>query len=177
MLRGKSVVLRPPGPNDQACLTQLRNNVATQTALMALPRANTVRRVNDWIEGILSDPASLLFAIAEVPTDVCLGFVQLRRMDFVHGHGELGICLEPAARGRNLADEAIRLLEQHALQVFRIRKVTLQVLADNHAALRCYQRCGYREVGTLQKHFYHAQAYHDVRILEHLLAADLTTAP
>lgn len=166
-------MLRAPGPNDQACLSRLRNDAATQTALMALPRANTARRVDEWIEGILGDPASLLFAIVELQTDECIGFVQLRKMDFVHGHGELGICLDPAARGRQFADEAIHLLEQHALAVFRIRKVTLQVLADNEPALRCYQRCGYREVGTLQQHFYHAKAYHDVRIMEHLLA----TAP
>jgi diamine N-acetyltransferase len=170
MLRGESVVLRAPQPDDRASFIRLRNDVALQTALMALPRANSARRVDEWLEGILADPASLFFTVANGDMDECVGFIQLRRLDFVHGHGELGVGLEPKARGRSFATEAIQLLERHAIEVFRIRKVTLQVLASNPAAIRCYQKCGYREVGTLKEHFYHNQSYHDVVIMEHLLA-------
>src|SRR5688572_17125760 len=100
MLTGETVLLRPPLPEDRAALFGLRNDVALQVALMALPRANSARRADEWIEGVLSDPQSLFFVVAGREANQCIGFIQLRRMDFVHGTGELGICLDEAARGK-----------------------------------------------------------------------------
>lgn len=169
MLMDQAVLLRPPLPEDREFLFRLRNDVALQSALMALPRANSPRRVDEWVEGILNDPQSLFFLIVERQTDRAIGFIQLRRMDFVHGTGELGICLEEAARGKGCAIQSLRLLETHARDVFRIRKVVLQVLASNTRAVAFYEKHGYSKVGVLQGHFYHAGTYHDVWIMEHLL--------
>src|SRR5262245_28401231 len=101
MLRGEAIVLRAPLPEDRDCLSRLRNDAALQTALMALPRANSPRRVEDWVEGVLGDAASLFYVIADAETNRGLGFIQLRKMDFVHGTGELGICLDGPARGKD----------------------------------------------------------------------------
>ena len=171
MLTGSSIVLRPPLPEDQNFLFRLRNDVPLQTALMTLPRANSSRRVEEWVEGVLNDPQSLFFIVAEAHGNQGAGFIQLRRMDFVHGTGELGICLDESARGKDYATQAIGLLETHAHEVFRIRKVVLQVLASNQRAIACYKKCGYAPVGVLQMHFYHGQKYHDVLIMEHLLGS------
>jgi RimJ/RimL family protein N-acetyltransferase len=169
MLRGETIVLRAPVPEDKDCLSRLRNDVPLQTALMALPRAGSPRRVDEWVEGVLGDPQSLFYVVAELVTNRCLGFIQLRKMDFVHGTGELGICLDAPARGKSAAVQAIALLEGHARDVFGLRKVLLQVLASNERAVACYRKCRYREVGVLKEQFYHAGAHHDALIMEHLL--------
>ena len=169
MLSGETIVLRPPLPEDTECLFRLRNDVSLQIALMALPRANSARRVDEWIEGILNDPQSLFFVIAEKPTNRGVGFIQLRRMDFIHGTAYLGIGLEESARGKSAATQAIRLLESHAHDVFRMRKILLEVLLSNQRAIACYHKCGYTDVGVLKAQFYHAGAYHDVLVMEHLL--------
>lgn len=169
MLRGETIVLRPPLPEDRDCLWRLRNDAGVQFNLMALPRANSARRVDEWVEGVLGDSASLFYVVAEAETNRGVGFVQLRKMDFVHGHGELGICLDAAARGTNAAVQAIALVERHARDVFRLRKVALFVLRSNERAIGCYRKCGYREVGVMARHFYNAGAYHDVLIMEHML--------
>jgi RimJ/RimL family protein N-acetyltransferase len=169
MLAGETIVLRPPLPDDRDLLFRVRNDASEQTALMSLPRANSARRVDDWVEGILDDPQSLFFVIADRQTNRAVGFVQMRRIDFVHGTGELGIWLDEPARGAGSADQALQLLEAHARDVFRVRKVVLQVLADNQRAVRCYERNGYAIAGTLREHFYHGGRYHDVLIMEHLL--------
>lgn len=169
MLRGETIVLRPPVPEDRDGLARLRNDESVQFNLMALPRANSARRVEEWVEGVMGDAASLFYIIADAATNSGVGFVQLRKMDFVHGHGELGICLDEPARGKNAAVQAIALIERHARDVFRLRKVVLYVLRDNERAIGCYRKCGYREVGVLERHFYHARAYHDVLMMEHML--------
>ena len=94
----------------------------------------------------------------------------MRRIDFVHRHGNLGIALTTEARGKGHGLHAIKLLENHAADVFGIRKSMLQVLADNLAAIRLYSKCEYRTVGLMASHFYHAGRFHDVLLMEHLLA-------
>lgn len=167
MLAAKPATLRPPLPSDETFLVRLRNYFQTQSLLLALPRANSARRVGEWIHAVLNDPHSVFFIVdvAGAPA----GFVQIRQMDFVHGTGELGIFIDARARGRGVAATALRLLERYVVRTFRLRKVILRVRADNARAIAFYRKCGYRAVGVHRRHFYHAGRYHDVAVMEHLL--------
>ncbi len=136
---------------------------------MAVPKPNSRKRVDEWVEGILNDPLSVFFVVASLADGQCQGFIQLRKMDFIHGTGDLGLCLDRVAQGKGIGKEAIQLLESYAQETLRIRKVVLQVLASNTGAIHCYQSCGYREVGTLQQHFYHRGRFHDSLIMERIL--------
>src|SRR5262249_552879 len=98
MLTGQTVLLRAPLTQDRELPFRLRNDVALQTALMALPRANSPQRVDEWVERALNDPHRLFFVVAERLIGAGIGFVQLRHMDLVHGTGELGVCLDELAR-------------------------------------------------------------------------------
>lgn len=169
MLTADATVLRPPLPEDKATLSRLRNDLATQTMLMVLPRPNSPKRVDEWVEGALADPQRAFFVVADAGTNACVGFIQVQKMDFVHGTGDLGIALDGAARGKGHAAAAIRLVERYVKDTYNLRKVVLQVLAANEPAVACYKKCGYTSVGVLAQHFYHAGAYHDVLIMEHLL--------
>ena len=119
----------------------------------------------------MGDSASLFFVIAERSGDAAAGFVQIRKMDFIHGHGELGIALTRETQGKGYAvAEAVWVMEGHARSVFGLRKVVLHVRVSNsRAIIPAYERCGYARVGILQQHFRHDGAYHDVLAMEHLL--------
>src|SRR5450631_123582 len=99
MLEGKKVVLRPPIAGDRAVLHALRNDARLQSQLMSLPRANSAQRIEDWLARMLSDPACAFFVIAASKSDEALGYLQVTHMDFVHGTGDLGICLAESGRG------------------------------------------------------------------------------
>lgn len=170
MLDGSLVVLRAPMEGDRRFLMALRNDVALQAQLMALPRANSLQRVDEWLGRMLSDPACVFFVVAGKADDQPLGYVQVARIDQVHGVGELGICLAESGRGGGRAAETVGLLEAYVRRVFNLRKITLQVLASNQRATGFYAKSGYGLVGVLKRHFYHDQAYHDVAIYEKLLA-------
>lgn len=169
MLTGSLVVLRAPVPADMPVLTAMRNDAALQRRLMAQPRPNDAARVQDWLNRRLGDPHGLFFVIAEATDDRAVGFVQLTGMDPVHGRADLGIALVATAQGRGYGRQAIELLEAHARDVFGLRKIGLRVLVENEAAFKLYRKLGYREVGVLAEDFYHGGAYHDVRVMEHLL--------
>jgi diamine N-acetyltransferase len=169
MLTAATTLLRPFCDEDLDVLTALRNDVALQATLLSLPRGSSAERVRAWAAQLVSDAQTLFFVVASRESDRALGFVQLARMDFVHGRGELGIALTGSARGKGHGGEAILLLEAHAASVFRIRKVTLQVLRANSRAIHLYERLGYEQAGTMRAHFYNLGAYHDVVLMEKLL--------
>jgi diamine N-acetyltransferase len=87
-------------------------------------------------------------------------------MDFINGLGKLGICVAPDSQGKGYGGEAITLLEEYLLSVFQLRKLTLEVLAENTGAIGMYRKHGYSEVGRFHEHFFSGHRYDDVVIME-----------
>jgi RimJ/RimL family protein N-acetyltransferase len=169
MLDGERITLRPPRETDHEFLARMRNDVDLQWSLGAAPRPNSLERVKQWLNRFEDDPKRMFFVIAEPPTGRPLGFIQLVAIHPLHGFGELGICLDRSARGSGAAQDALRLLENYARNVFNLRKITLRVLTSNHRAIGFYEKTGYLAVGVYRQHWYHGNAYHDVLAMEKLL--------
>jgi RimJ/RimL family protein N-acetyltransferase len=61
---------------------------------------------------------------------------------------ELGYVVSPAARGRGVASEALRLLTEWAVRELDPLRIELQISADNPASKRVAERAGYVYEGT-----------------------------
>ncbi|MFE6686038.1 GNAT family N-acetyltransferase [Streptomyces sp. NPDC057743] len=64
---------------------------------------------------------------------------------------EYVIMLAPEARGRGLGTQATRLTLDYAFHITNLRMVWLKVLAPNTAAIRAYEKAGFRTVGALRE--------------------------
>lgn len=166
MIDGPTIRLRAPAVADLDALTALRNDVEMQLTLLARPRPNSVERVEEWIARLAEDGGSCLFVIERAVPDGAVGFVQLTGIDTVSGHARLGIAVRSADRGRGVGREAIELVWSYGQSVWGLRKLVLEVRADNTAAIALYRRLGFRDVGTLDGHFRIGDRYHDVLIME-----------
>ncbi len=171
MVQQPTTVLRAPTAMDLPLLTEMRNNHTLQTRLMAVPRANPAERVQEWLRRMLDDPGNVFFIIAERDENRAVGHIQLTQLDTLHGHAELGIAIDEGFQGRGHGHAALQHLERYARKVFNLRKIHLKVLASNTAAIRMYEKRGFRNVGVLRGHFYHDGAFHDVTIMEKPLEA------
>ena len=100
------------------------------------------------IRGELDNPLAL-WLVAEAD-GVVLGYVgsQLCFEDA----DILNVCVAPAARRRGVAAALMAELEQRLLPR-GAEQITLEVRASNEAALRLYEKLGYRQAG-LRKHYY-----------------------
>lgn len=166
LLCGDKVILRAPHDDDLPMLAELRNDVELQTRLMSIARPNSVERVREWLTRRGSDPDGLFFIVAHRVDNATAGFVQVQRIDWVHGHAWLGICLAASARGVGIGGETLSLVESYLVNRFRLRKLMLEVLAINQRAVGFYSRAGYEIAGIWRRHFYADGQFHDVQIME-----------
>tara|TARA_Y100001951_G_scaffold103371_2_gene112070 strand:+ start:33565 stop:34077 length:513 start_codon:yes stop_codon:yes gene_type:complete len=168
MLEGQGIELRAWRESDLNTLCALRNDLALQDLLLTQARPGSLERVRRWLVDKSDQEQVLFFVVGRQGSGQCLGYIQLVNLRVLHGTAELGICLAPEAQGKGVGRAALQLLENYAQQVFALRKIVLQVLAEQGAA-EFYRRVGYREVGCLQAHAFQNGQYRDVLVMERLL--------
>ena len=172
MLEGQRIILRPWCDADLDYFGQLRNDVETQLVLLAQPKPNPASRVRQWLEERSGAADGVFFVIAAKPDGQAVGFVELRSIHATHGWGQLGICLDRAARGRGFAAEAMELVESYARRVLMLRKIVLFVAANNTAARHLYDSTGYVTVGVHREHYHVGNEWLDAIAMEKLLGSD-----
>ena len=84
------------------------------------------------------------FAIAKKDTDEYLGTVSLKQIDQEKGEAEYAISTRKKAHGTGAAFQATRLIWEIAFEDYRLRRVYLNVLAENQRANAFYRKVGYR---------------------------------
>ncbi len=169
MLTSDKVMLRTWLYDDLPDLQLMRNDFKLQQQLMAQPKGNSLDQIRDWLTARTKSLDSVFFVIAAQSSNRPVGYIQVSGLDLFQGWGKLGICIAPHAQGKGYGNAAITLLETYLRDVFKCRKLMLEVLAENEAAIRLYTKRGYRKVGCFQQHFYANGGYGDVVIMEKLI--------
>ena len=65
---------------------------------------------------------------------------------------ELDIFLDPAYHGRGIGSEAIRRVVRHLIDDAGHHRVVIDPAVANHAAIRCYEKAGFRPVGVMRRY-------------------------
>ena len=159
---------RGPREDDLAVLAALRNDVATQYALLASPRPNTLDDVRAWVVRRAHDPAAL-FAVVADETDAAVGFTQVVGIDERSRHGTFGIAIAADHRGRGHGRAAIEHVFDAARADGRLDKLVLNVATDNAGAWALYRAAGFRDVGVHRRHYHGPNGWHDVAVMERFL--------
>jgi len=105
-----------------------------------------------------------------------VGSVSLWGIDLHNRKGHLGISLGPPARGRGYGSDACRVLLRYAFHDRGLRRVQLEVLADNEPALRAYRAAGFVEDGRLRDDAWVAGRWVDQLVMS-ALAPELPPGP
>ncbi|MFM0338880.1 spermidine N1-acetyltransferase [Paraburkholderia fungorum] len=90
-----------------------------------------------------------------------VGVVELIELDHIHRRGEFQIIIAPLAQGRGYATAATQLAIDYAFSVLNLRKLYLIVDTSNTAAIRVYEKCGFRHEAELIEEFFGNGRYHN----------------
>ena len=94
-----------------------------------------------------------------------VGTASLFDFDRFAGHAECGISLVPEARGRGVGTTALRRLVEFGFVRCNLRRIHLQAIASNTAALRSYEKAGFVVEGRLREHAWVRGAYEDIVLM------------
>lgn len=94
---------------------------------------------------------NLHFAIVD-EADEYLGTISLKDISVDNGSAEYAIATRTKVHGRGIASEATNLLLKKAFREYNLHRVYLNVLAENTAAIRLYERCGFTFEGEFREH-------------------------
>jgi len=94
-----------------------------------------------------------------------VGSISLFADDDLARHAEIGIALLPAARGKGIGTEAIEQLIEFAFVRCNLRRVHLQAIASNRAAIRAYEKAGFVVEGRQREHAWVRGRYEDIVVM------------
>lgn len=119
-----------------------------------------------WFDSILSREDVVIFGIHRLETNALIGACQLRNIHPVHRSAELQIRIGAVSeRGKGYGTEAVRLLLGFAFKDLNLRRVYLHVFSSNLAAIRTYEKVGFRREGLLRQAAHIDGAYVDVVVM------------
>ena len=121
--------------------------------------------------------ADLVLAIVAVDGEVHVGNVGLHRIDWINRSAEFGIVIgEPEHWGKGIGGEATSLIIEHGFNRLNLHRIWLGVFAEHEAAVKLYERIGFRVEGTLREAILREDKAKDQLIMG-LLAHEYRSSP
>jgi L-amino acid N-acyltransferase YncA len=161
-----NVRVRRASVDDAPAVADVLNSVIAEGKYTLLDRAFSVQEERDFLAAMAGRNAALY--VAEIDGQI-VGIQSLDLFsdlaDSVRHVATVGTWLRREFRGcgigRLLAEESFRFARSHGYT-----KIMIQVLADNHPALRFYRSLGFQEIGVARQHVRLAGQLHDEVFLE-----------
>ena len=107
--------------------------------------------INAAIPEELRSGQSIHYAIAD-EQDEYLGTVSLKEIDLDNLSAEYAIVLRKGAQGKGCGREATWQILEKAFNQYGLHRVYLNVYADNQAAIKLYESCGFVLEGEFREH-------------------------
>jgi RimJ/RimL family protein N-acetyltransferase len=106
-----------------------------------------------WLDNMAASRDPLFFAVIDGATGTAAGMVSYLRHDPPNGVIEIGhIWFAPVLQRTRAASEAIFLLQEHAFDVLRVRRLEWKCNAQNAASCRAALRYGFAHEGIFRQH-------------------------
>ena len=161
-LTGPRVTLRSTTPDDAATLTPIRNEPEVLRWWSHLEDGE--------MDEFVRDEHSL---VIEVDGEVVGAAQYGEEADPMYRHANIDVYLTASRHGKGFGSEAVRVLARYLLEERGHHRLTIDPAAANRAAIRAYEKVGFRPVGVLRSYEQGPDgSWHDGLLME-LLAGEL----
>ena len=162
---GTQVVLRARTEDDFDVLYRLSADLATWEERNSGPPVLLSREAYAAkLARVAEEEPDAVAFVVEVD-GAAVGTASLFGFDMYARHAEAGINLAADARGRGIGTEAIRQLVVFGFERRNLRRIHLQAIASNSAALRAYEKAGFIVEGRLREHAWVRGGYEDIVLM------------
>jgi len=166
-LRGEQVRLRPFRREDLPRVIAWRRDEELRRGALWSEAAFGPREAQRWLRAVSTgtDSSRVTLAIELRADGRLVGLTNLTRIDRRAGTAYFGIVIgEKDCWGKGVASESLRLMLRRAAGL-RLRKVLLEVAADNPRAVALYRRAGFETEGVLRRQLVRPDGLVDVIVM------------
>jgi len=162
-LEGRLVRLRAPEESDADALNAEFGNPDVLAGLtFAFPQAKS--GFVEFIRSSRGSPTQVVFTIETLDGEP-LGTCDLRDIEPRARTAHVGIWIKQAYWGRGYGTDAMRTLCRYGFRVLNLQRIELVVYESNPAAVRSYEKVGFRREGTLRRAQFLGGRYIDVFVM------------
>jgi RimJ/RimL family protein N-acetyltransferase len=171
-IRGEQVRLRPFRREDLPRVIAWRRDDELRRGALWSDAAFGAREAQRWLRAVskAGDASRVTLAVERRADGRLVGLTNLTRIDRRAGTAYFGIVIgEKDCWGQGIARESLRLMLRRAAAL-RLRKVLLEVAADNPRAIELYRRAGFQTEGVLRRQLARPEGFVDVMVMAFFLA-------
>jgi aminoglycoside 6'-N-acetyltransferase len=167
ILRGERVTVRPGGQADVADLLRI-------LAEPSVARWWGMDAPHDDLLDTLEGRSDVVRLVVEVDGQVAGAVEYYEEPQPEYRHANIDVFLGSRFQGRGLGTELVGLVARFLVGDCGHHRLTIDPAVDNVAAIRCYEKVGFRRVGVMREYELGPDGtYHDGLLMD-LLAAELT---
>lgn len=125
-----------------------------------------IEDLRKYLESVEANNSMLFWAIHLKESGKHIGNIKIDPLNKRHGLGEYGIMMGDSDEwGKGYAKEASEIVMDYCFRDLRLRKITLGVVEDNHAAVNLYKKLGFSTEGVYRDHgFYEGKLCNLIRM-------------
>ena len=149
-LLGDRIYLSPRNSEDVELFTEWLNDFEVTDYTGRSGILTTLAGEKKYLEDNSSPEAT--FAIVTIENDKMIGTVGLENVNSINRTATLGIFIgDKDYRDKGYGTEAIRLILEYVFNYMNLNNIKLDLMAFNIRALKCYEKCGFKEYGRRRK--------------------------
>lgn len=162
---GERIVLRPLLPSDFPKIVKWTKDPEVGHYMDDDGCPETLADCGQWYQSLCSNRYNQRAIIATLDGNP-IGDIELDHITWRNGDAELRIRIgEGSYRGRGYGAEAIAALLSYAFGKMNLSRVYLRVASDNHAAIRCYEKVGFKKEGKLMRSHNHTRVQREIYLM------------
>ena len=128
----------------------------------------THKQLNKYI----SENNRQIYKVIETNTDRIIGHGEINKIDLINKNARLSRILvaEETDRNKGYGSLIIKELLKIGFQDLGLHRIDLGVFEFNKSAIKCYEKCGFKQEGLLRDSFVIGQEFHSIcnmSILKH----------
>ena len=171
-LVGERIYLSPRSVEDAEIFTEWMNDFHVTDYTGRSHKTMTLQEEKQFLENIPNNKST--FVIIDLKTDKIIGTVGLHEIDHLNRTATLGIFIgDRDYRSKGYGTEAIQLILDFGFNFLNLNNIDLDLMEFNQRALKCYEKCGFKEIGRRRKCKFINGKYYDA-ILMDILAEEFT---
>lgn len=169
MLFGQNIYLRGLELTDVTELMKHWNNVEVKKFLNS-SAPHSVQEEVEWVKHtwtLRKEGKGFTFAIIYKENELYIGNIEVSIVNQNSRRGAIGIVIfNQDYWDKGVGTESILILLNYSFNILNLNSVELEVFGNNHRAIRCYEKCGFKQMGVRREAVFIDGKYIDSLLLD-----------